>query len=289
MHLAVLIAAALVAASPDDQRFAEKWIAARKQILDEYPELIAKARAAVAAVPGRYSVQAKLEQGAARLMATLDRAKAGDVDPPFIDSPPQVGSIGMLRGKRIKIVQRLGPAEARAQINRPLTEREFRAYRREISDLPTVDVIVSGLNLSDVADGQTLDAAGRCFIASRTKTYQSLGGPRTALVIEPFDLANAKAIYRKAVDEELAAVARARDDKTRERARIADHERELKREAAAKREANKYPALLKNARQLENAKLYTAAEKILRRIIAEAPGTPAAAEAQKELDALPPH
>jgi hypothetical protein len=47
--------------------------------------------------------------------------------------------------------------------------------------------------------------------------------------------------------------------------------------------------LLKNARSLIDAKLYAAAEKTLRRIITEAPGTDVAKDAQNDLDALPAH
>jgi len=47
--------------------------------------------------------------------------------------------------------------------------------------------------------------------------------------------------------------------------------------------------LLGNARNLAKAGLYAAAEKKFRQVLDEAPGTPAAADAQKELDGLPPH
>jgi hypothetical protein len=50
-----------------------------------------------------------------------------------------------------------------------------------------------------------------------------------------------------------------------------------------------YESLLKNAHKLIDAKIYAGAEKTLRRIIDEAPGTESAKEAQKELDALPAH
>jgi hypothetical protein len=48
-------------------------------------------------------------------------------------------------------------------------------------------------------------------------------------------------------------------------------------------------ARLANARKLARDRLYASAEKMLRQIITEAPGTPIAAEAQKDLDNLPPH
>ncbi len=49
----------------------------------------------------------------------------------------------------------------------------------------------------------------------------------------------------------------------------------------------KFGGVLHNARALIKAQIYTSAEKSLRRIIKEAPGTKVAAEAQKMLDSMP--
>jgi hypothetical protein len=57
-------------------------------------------------------------------------------------------------------------------------------------------------------------------------------------------------------------------------------------EASARK---RFTAKLNQARNLIRAKVYGAAERNLRQIIAEAPGTAIAADARKELDAMPPH
>ena len=54
-------------------------------------------------------------------------------------------------------------------------------------------------------------------------------------------------------------------------------------------EARKYPALLKNGKNLAKAGLYAAAEKKFRQIIAESPGSESADQAKKELESLPAH
>jgi hypothetical protein len=51
----------------------------------------------------------------------------------------------------------------------------------------------------------------------------------------------------------------------------------------------KFAGILRNARSLAKAGVLPGAEKAFRRVIAGAPGTAIAAEAQKDLDGLPPH
>jgi hypothetical protein len=82
----------------------------------------------------------------------------------------------------------------------------------------------------------------------------------------------------EAEQRKLAAEAKA----AKEQARLT-FEREHPDEAAQKR----FTGVLHNARALINAKIYTSAEKSLRRIIKEAPGTKIAAEAQHVLESMP--
>jgi hypothetical protein len=199
----------------------------------------------------------------------LARARAGNDPPPTIDDELSIGAVGTLPGLRFKLRQRVGANEARIGIG-----------RRSGS----IDVILTGFDFSKMVDGQ-IRSTEACFLVTETRTDQSLAGPRTVFVLAPFDATKAQVIYRHAVALELAEAKQIEA----ERSRQLEQKRREKQEASPRGEAQKSAALLKTARKLVEAGLYTAAEQRLRKIIAEVPGTPTAAEAQQELDALPPH
>jgi len=189
-----------------------------------------------------------------------------------------VGEIGALRGSRVRVIQRLDKSSARVSIYRTLTSSEAESVAFGGGAMPEVEVILRGPDLSNVADGQECRLSG-CFIVSKTGTYTTATrAARTLHVIEPFDSTAAETIFRKSIARERNTERRIAAERDRAEAR-----------AKAERDAKRYAALLKNARSLIRAKLYDPAEKVLRRIIKEAPGTDAAADAQKELDNLPPH
>jgi hypothetical protein len=151
-------------------------------------------------------------------------------------------------------------------------------------------VLLRNFDVSKLADNQEGEAKG-CFAVTKTASHTTTpGATRTLFVIEPYDAAAAERIYRTAVREELDAI-RQRDagvdvaKKTGEKT-----EALLKSMSRARADRKKkYPAMLKNARKLIDAKLYPAADKMLRRIVNEAPATDSAVQAKKELDSLPPH
>jgi hypothetical protein len=216
--------------------------------------------------------------------------KAGELPAPPLEFPLTVGAIGRLRGSTFKLLQRLGDKEARIGIHRSMDLDELRAYARDrFTTLPEVDVFLSNYDVSRMADEQEHKTT-ECFIVTKTKTYETaVGGTRTIFVIEPFDSSAAQAIFTKAMSEERAAERRIdveRDLRREQRAKDAER---AKMERNRQAEMKRYPALLKNARALIKDRLYDAADKMLHRIIKEAPGTDAAKEAQKELDAMPHH
>jgi hypothetical protein len=290
-----------------DQKLAEKWLAERLKTLNTLPGIIKQLETGPLA--GGKSTPSLI----ARMKIRIADAKAGSMPPPFLDFPLAIGGIGALRGHCFRMLQRLGNAEARVGIHRPLDSDELdRALRSHSRRLPEVDVFLTGFDVSAMADDQEYKTEDRCFIVTKTKTYStSLGGPRTIFVIEPYETTAAEAIFRKAVKEELDGAreieARKKADAERGEAevRAASERREADKSATKVRrreemdadrldkkhqaDVRKYPALLKNARSLISHKLYAPAEKMLRRIIDEAPGTETAKEAQKELDALPAH
>lgn len=206
---------------------------------------------------------------------------------PFLDSPLTVGDLGTLRGYRFRVIKRLGKSEARVGILAPPARDDAGHAKRE--PLIEVEALLRGFDLSKIADGQEVKAQS-CFIVSKTDTDPTASGaPRTVPVIEPFDSIYAEMIFERAVAlERYEARLAIEDPDGSKRARRAA--KLMERVALARRAANLRPAaLLSNARSLIAARLYPAAEKMLRRIITEAPGSDAAIQAQKELDALPPH
>jgi hypothetical protein len=99
------------------------------------------------------------------------------------------------------------------------------------------------------------------------------------MAVEPIDTAELERRYRDA----CAADAHAPEFRQR---RPENTEALLARMERVRR---RYPNMLRNARNLIDAKLYAGAEKTLRQIILEAPQSASAKEAQKMLDALPAH
>jgi hypothetical protein len=269
-----------------DRRFAEKWLAYRLRLRNTPPSAAENFEAA-----------ALRNAGLAPRDRDLTAIKAGDVPAPLLDFPLAVGAIGTLRGGTFKILQRIGDKEARVDIYRPVTKEEltqrFRERFRSDPKLETVDVFLENYDVTGMPDDQQCKTSG-CFVVTKTKTYTTVaGGTRTIFVIEPFDSSAAESIFKKAVQEELDAERKAEAEhlaalEKEGRERAAEERRvQMKHDQEAK--AKRYSTLLKNARKLIDAKVYAGAEKMLRRIIDEAPGTETAREAQKELNALPQH
>ncbi len=273
---AVWLAVALVAALSTDQQFADRWIAYRKAVLEKGPERAAKLEAR----GDRDAVE-----DAAVMRVLIDKAKAGDDLPPPPMGKIEVGAVGTVRRFQIKIVQRVSAGEARIGILREATPDELRLIRKGFLPRPTTDVLLKNMNLSEMADGQSLTTS-QCFAVTGTQTYTTaLGAPRTVFVFEPFETKGAEAIYKKALAEERATARSVVAD----RERRSEAKRQAKKEASARAEARKYPALLKNGKNLAKAGLYAAAEKKFRQIIAESPGSESADQAKKELESLPAH
>jgi len=241
-----------------DQQLAERWIAERKQIIETYPGVIGRLKSTKA---GRAAAEAAKQR--------LARVRAGNDPAPTIDDELSVGAVGTLRGLQFKLRARVAAHEARIGIGR-------RAG--------SIDVILTRFDFSKMVEGQ-IQHTEECFLVTETRTLESPAGPRTVFVLAPFDAAKARVIYRQAVALELAEAKRIEA----ERARRMEQMRHEKQEESARGEMQKDAALLKTARNLVKAGLYPAAEQRLRKIIADVPGTPLAAEAQQELDALPPH
>ena len=258
----LLMVTALVVASffalDIDQELAERWIAERKHIIETYPGVIGRLKSTRA---GRGAAEAVKER--------LARARAGNDPPPTIDDELSVGAVGTLPGLRFKLRERVSGDEARIGIGR-------RSGR--------IDVMLTRFDFSKMVDGQ-IQSTEECFIVTETRTYQSVAGPRTVFVLAPFDATKARVSYRQAIALELAEAKQTEAEHTQRLERT----RHEKQQASPQGEAQKDAALLTTARDLGKAGLYTAAEQRLRKIIADVPGTPLAAEAQKELDALPPH
>lgn len=265
-----------------DRRLAEKWLAYRLRLQKNYRS-----------VADGMEIIAVREAGLVQTNRDPSALKAGVVPAPPLDFPLVAGAIGTLHGGTFKVLERLGDKEARVDIYRPPSPEEAQQYFQEsVRDTPkldTVDVFLTNYDVAAMADDQSYRTSA-CFVVTKTKTYTTaLGGTRTIFVIEPYDSSAAQSIFTKAVQEELETekkIAGAREKEAKERASAQQH---AKTEHDRDMQKKRYPALLKNARALISAKLYAAAEKMLRRIIDEAPDTDAAKEARKELDALPAH
>jgi hypothetical protein len=258
----LLMLTALVVASffalDIDQELAERWIAERKHIIETYPGVIGRLKSTR---EGRAAAEAVKER--------LARARAGNDPPPTIDDKLSVGAVGTLPGLRFKLRERVSGDEARIGIGRQSGR---------------IDVMLTRFDFSKMVDGQ-IQSTEECFIVTETRTYQSVAGPRTVFVLAPFDAGKARVSYRQAIALELAEAKQTEA----ERAQRLERTQHEKQQASPRGESQKDAALLTTARDLGKAGLYTAAEQRLRKIIADVPGTPLAAEAQRELDALPPH
>jgi hypothetical protein len=227
----------------------------------------------------------------------LEAAKAGDLPAPYLQfsrvpgEPSLVaGDIGTLYFYRFRVLQRISDSEARVSIHRRPTLQEVlgRSYHND-GEFPEIDVFLAHFDFAGIADDREYKTK-RCFLVKGTKTYNAvLGGIRTVFVIEPYDSTAAEAIVRKAVKQEVDTTKQIEADRELKRARLIQDAERAKMERHRQAETKKYPALVKNARALIKAGLYDAAEKMLNRVIAEAPGTEAAKDAQKELEAMPHH
>jgi hypothetical protein len=175
---------------------------------------------------------------------------------PALAPPLRIGDIGPVPRSHVNIHQVHGPLEFRAAI--------------VPSNSADVEVIIRGVQTAGMSDksGQPFTT---CLRVTGSASYVTVaGGRRTLPLLEPFDTTKAEHLFAEAVAKES-------DSK-----HPAQKPVNVDADARAK-------ARLSNARNLAKPKLYDAAEKKLRQIIKDVPGTPTAAEAQKELDEMPSH
>jgi hypothetical protein len=263
-----------------DDKLAAEWLASRRRILREYPDLILRAESLPADVRRQASPTAQ------ELRAKLAAAEAGEIPPPFLDSSLTTGEIGTLWGYRFRVIQRLGTSEARVGVYPMSIDQEREGTTRPHGkSLPEVEVRLRGFDLSGVADGQDVQTR-RCFIGRKPEAFKTAGAPRTMPIIEPYDSTIAEMLFERFVNQELWNTTHPEEAAKRQGKAAEMMARMARRQRAA---SLRYPALLSNARSLIAAKLYDPAEKMLRRIVTEAPGTDVAEQAKKEIDSLPPH
>jgi hypothetical protein len=269
-----------------DYKLADDWLALRRRIANGYPDLIHR----VESLPAQTRGQAL--QTAQELNAKLVAVEAGHIIPaPSLDPSLTVGAIGTLWGYRFRVIQRLGNSAARVRILQTPTDEELeRGIRAQKGPLPEIEVLLRGFDFSKVADGQT-GADGQevqtrgCFIVRKSETRTTVFGlPQSTIVIEPYDSTLAEMIFEQHAARERWNAIHPESPAERDRKAARTMANVMSRRHA---NALKYPALLSNARYLISAKLYDPAEKMLRQIVTDVPGSDAAEQAQKELDALP--
>jgi hypothetical protein len=165
-----------------DRKLADAWFAERRRILNETP------------------VKDPLPEVRGRWIA----AKSGDIPPPPLEHPLAVGAIGTLQGGKFRLVRRLGNTEGRVAIQKSTRTRgAARATRGKQKRLPEVVVLLRGFELSGVSPDQE-SKTDQCFTVTKTETHTgSSGGSRTLFVVEPFDSAVAKSLFREAIKQEL--------------------------------------------------------------------------------------
>jgi hypothetical protein len=269
-----------------DYKLADDWLALRRRIANGYPDLIHR----VESLPAETRGQAL--QTAHELNAKLVAVEAGHIIPaPSLDRSLSEGAIGTLWGYRFRVIQRLGNSEARVRILQTPTDEELeRGIRAQKGPVPEIEVLLRGFDFSKRADGQTgtdgqeVQTRG-CFIVRKPDTRATvLGLPQSSIVIEPYDSTLAEMIFEQHASRERWNAIHPESPAERDRQAARTMARVMSRRHA---NALKYPALLSNARYLISAKLYDPAEKMLRQIVTDVPGSDAAEQAQKELDALP--
>jgi hypothetical protein len=263
-----------------DHKLADEWFALRRRIVKEYPDLIRR----VESFPT--DVRRQALQTPQELKAKLRAAEAGDIIPaPFLDSSFTEGSIGTLWGYSFRVIEQLGNSEARIGILSAPTDQELeRGIRTNNNPVPEVEVFLRGFDLAAMKAGQRVKTRG-CFIVRKPDATRAPGSPRV-LVIEPYASTIAEMLFEKSVNLELWNAAHPETEAERDRKAAKIMVRMMRQRRA---NALKNPAILSNARNLIAAKLYDPAEKMLRQIVAEVPGSDAAERAQKQLDALPRH
>ena len=198
------------------------------------------------------------------------RARAGNDPPPTIDDELSVGAVGTLPGLRFKLRERVSGDEARIGIGR-------RSGR--------IDVMLTRFDFSKMVAGQ-IQNTEECFIVTETRTYQSVAGPAHGVRLGPLRFhkgagelspgrrpgtrrgkANRSGTWRSAWNGRGTRSRRRRPEARRKRTPPCSQPLAIWAKPAFTRRPNSDFA--KSSRTF--------------------PGTPLAAEAQKELDALPPH
>ena len=201
-------------------------------------------------------------------LANLESGKAV-VEPEISDEGlSKVGSIMKINTLGLKVVQVNGPADMLARFDRG----PHSAQMWWLHGFPT----------KDLADGQMM-AFDELIVIDGTKRYETVSGTsNTVFVWRPLVINREKVLaeYRALSTPTPPTVAQNRE-KPVPKAKAVDDPDDP--EAAARKQ---FSGVLSNSRKLIDAGMRSAAERNLKRIVAEAPGTAIAKEAQQELDRL---
>jgi TolA-binding protein len=242
-----------------------------------------------------------LRKSAAAINAELSIVTSGR-NLPFdeLATPVQRGAIGTLPGGTMTVVQIVSPksmivayhdasvrdagpslvaqprnagayeAGSRAAYSQILAAVNSQQEAQERSSEPNAELMVTGT----ATDRFQEDHSYPFNAVLRAVGNKRFSAQRMIATVEAVDVSFLHDALRKVAVSE---------DRERER----DKPKRAKDTAADPAHAT--AARLANARNLVKAGLYAAADKMLRKIIDDAPGTEIAAEAQKELDAMPAH
>lgn len=274
-----------------DRDLADKWLSARQEAIGRLQDSRSDR---VTRVDPRRRFANRKSAGTTTDKADLLRVS---VPLPKLSYPLKVGDAGGLIGGEFRVLQRLSPNQARVGLYRSLTAGEAIRYidrgigssASALDGLPTVDAYLEGFDISQTVDDQFVKTP-RCFVVAGTKTYATaLGGTRTVFVLRPYDESAAFLVYRRAVKQEVDGAEELRAEKERSLSKRLAQQAKAREEADARSQQAHLRAMLNNARRLAKARLYAPAESNLRKIMSEAPGSPIASEAEKEIASLPPH
>jgi hypothetical protein len=190
----------------------------------------------------------------------------------------QPGSVGYLRsggGGAFEVTQVIGPTEM-------LVHFEGLFARADGVGRESHLFWVQGVSTTKYVDGQKIDF-NDLVINDGTKTYTTVTGAKSKVfLLRSLKVDREKILAEYRAQSKPAAVEKPAGE-TKPATKSSAAELPADPEAAAKA---RFTSLLSNSRNLIKAGVYEAAEKNLKRIVKEAPGTAIAGEAQKELDQL---
>jgi hypothetical protein len=181
----------------------------------------------------------------------------------FIPNLSKPGSIVRWHS-RIKVLQVIGPSDMRVTFDSRHIDQSW---------------WLTGFPTKNYADDQVAPF-DELVVVDGTKTYATaIGGSRTVFVLRPLKIDREKVLaeYRAVSKPAPPKVDPQPESKPVARVKPADPEADARK---------RFGGLLSNSRGLIKAGMRGAAEKTLKRIVSEVPGTSIAAEAQNELDQL---